>query len=101
MGIVSNCQSGYIELLYAKTGFEKYFDYHLCPGDTNLLKADNIKILAKKCGMNNPVYIGDTHMDEEASNKAGVPFIFAAYGFGKSISPWKIINNIKDIEGVL
>lgn len=101
LGIVSNCQSGYIELLYAKTGFEKYFEYHLCPGDTNLLKADNIKILADKCGMRHPIYIGDTHMDEEASNKAGVQFVFAEYGFGKAISPWKTIKNIKNLKDIL
>ena len=28
------------------------------------------------------VYVGDTAMDQEAAQKAGVPFLHAAYGFG-------------------
>ena len=97
LGIVSNCQSGYIELLYKKTGFDKYFDYQLCPGDTGKLKAENINILAKKCEMKSPIYLGDTHMDEEACKKADVRFVYAAYGFGKANSPWKSIDNVEQL----
>ncbi len=97
LGIVSNCQSGYIELLYEKTGFGSYFKQALCPGDRGLLKADNIKLLAKECNMSNPVYVGDTHMDELACEKAGVRFIHAAYGFGKAVSPWKVINSPSEL----
>ncbi|MCR4657642.1 MAG: HAD family hydrolase [Lachnospiraceae bacterium] len=82
--IVSNCQIGYIELMYEKTGFKKYFKDHLCPGDTGLYKADNINIISEKHGLKRPVYIGDTVMDEEACQKASVPFIHAAYGFGEA-----------------
>ena len=32
--------------------------------------------------LKNPVYVGDTQGDYEACQKAGVPFIFAEYGFG-------------------
>lgn len=85
--IVSNCQAGYVELFYEKTGFEKYFKDHACPGDTGLLKADNILYISKKHDLKNPVYVGDTHMDEEACRKVGVPFVFAAYGFGHGIKP--------------
>lgn len=30
-----------------------------------------------------PVYVGDTAMDQEAARLAGIPFLHAAYGFGK------------------
>ena len=97
----SNCQAGYVELFYRKTGFEKYFKDHLCPGDTGLLKADNIKLIREKYGLENPVYIGDTHMDEEACRKAGVPFVFASYGFGHGIAPDYTIKRIPELLDII
>ena len=99
--VVSNCQAGYVELFYRKTGFEKYFKDHLCPGDTGLLKADNIKLIKEKFDLKNPVYIGDTHMDEEACRKAGVPFVFAAYGFGHGIKPDFTINTLPELMEII
>ena len=84
---MSNCHAGYIELFLKKTGYGKYFMDHVCPGDTDLLKADNIRYITKKHGLTDPIYVGDTHMDEEASRQAQVRFVFAAYGFGHSIAP--------------
>lgn len=95
--IVSNCQSGYIELFYDKTGFSKYFCDQLCPGDSGLLKADNIKLIAKRNGLNSPVYVGDTHMDHEACKVAKVPFVFAAYGFGSTENPDYTISKPSDL----
>lgn len=95
--IVSNCQGGYIELFFRKTGFEKYFKGHLCPGDTNLLKADNILKIKADYGLVNPVYVGDTHMDEEACQKAGVRFAFASYGFGHCVNPDYVINSPSEL----
>ena len=95
--IVSNCQAGYIELFFEKTGLGKYFKDHTCPGDTGLLKAGNIKYIAEKNGLKCPVYVGDTHMDEEACREAGVPFVFASYGFGHGIKPDYVIDALPDL----
>lgn len=81
--IVSNCQAGYIELFLEKTGFAPYITDHLCPGDTGVHKAENIGLICERNNLKNAVYVGDTHMDHEACIKAKVPFVFAAYGFGK------------------
>ncbi|MCR4923749.1 MAG: HAD family hydrolase [Lachnospiraceae bacterium] len=80
--IVSNCQKGYIELFFEKTGLGHYFDKGICPGDTGMLKAENIALIVDRFGLNRPLYVGDTHMDAEACIKAKVPFCFASYGFG-------------------
>lgn len=98
--VVSNCQAGYIELMLEKTGFGKYFKDHVCPGDTNLLKAENILLIAERNGLKNPIYVGDTHMDEEACVKAGVPIVFASYGFGKVEKPDFIIDSPMDLVKV-
>ena len=88
LAIVSNCQAGYIELFLRKSGLEKVFRDHLCPGDEpHLLKADNIRIIANRNGMKNPVYVGDTQMDANACKAAGVPIVYCAYGFGKVENP--------------
>lgn len=95
--IVSNCQAGYIELFLRKLGLEDVFIDHLCPGDTGLLKADNIKIIAQRNNIKNPVYVGDTIMDAKACKEAGVPMVFAAYGFGKVDNPDWTINSFKEL----
>lgn len=90
--IVSNCQSGYIELMMKHLKLEKYVTDHVCPGDTGLLKAENILLMAEKHGIKKPVYVGDTAMDEEACAKADVPIIFASYGFGQVAAPAAVID---------
>lgn len=80
--VVSNCQSGYIEMFCEKTGLGEYFTDHLCPGDTNKLKADNIRTIIEKYELKSPIYVGDTQMDADASRAANCPFVFCRYGFG-------------------
>ena len=82
--IVSNCRAGYIEAFLEAYGYGPLVDDHLCPGDTGLFKADNIRMTVEKWGLKAPVYVGDTDGDEDAAREAGVPFIFAGYGFGKA-----------------
>ncbi|MBQ3967870.1 MAG: HAD family hydrolase, partial [Lachnospiraceae bacterium] len=98
--VVSNCQAGYIELMFEKTGLGKYFDMHYCPDDTGLLKAGNIKKVVRELGLKAPVYVGDTSMDEKACREAGVPFVFAAYGFGNAEDPAAIIERPEDMIGL-
>ncbi len=81
--IVSNCPSGYIERFLAFTGLEKYFEGHLCPGDTGKVKADNIRMIVEQYQLDEAVYLGDTLLDKQSSDEAGVRFIHAAYGFGQ------------------
>ena len=81
--IVSNCQSGYIELVIKKNEMTDFIKDFECFGNTGLSKAENIRLLAERNGLKAPVYVGDTQGDYEACKKAGVPFVWAAYGFGK------------------
>ena len=99
--IVSNCQAGYIELFCEKTGLGKYITDHCCPGDTGLLKADNIKLIAKNNNLKNPVYVGDTQMDANACEAAGVKMIFASYGFGKVKEPDYTIRSFEELLDIL
>lgn len=95
--VVSNCQAGYIELFLEKTGFTPYFTGHLCPGDTGKAKADNIRSIVDTYQLKAPAYIGDTQGDYEACQAAGVPFIFASYGFGQVDTPDYSIEKPSDL----
>ena len=81
--IVSNCQSGYIEVVMEKNGIAEYISDFECFGNTGLLKDENIRLVVKRNNLKAPVYVGDTQGDYEACKKAGIPFIWAAYGFGR------------------
>ena len=81
--IVSNCQSGYIELVMRKNGITEFIKDFECFGDTGRPKDENIFLIIKRNNLQKPVYVGDTQGDFEACKKAGVPFIWAAYGFGR------------------
>jgi len=80
--IVSNCEDGYIEAFLKYYGFERYFKDMECPGRTGLYKAENIRLVIKRNGLRNPLYVGDTKGDKDAAMAAGVPFLHAGYGFG-------------------
>lgn len=80
--IVSNCQSGYIEVFFKISGMEHYFGGHQCYGTKSLPKAENIKDIINDHNLKSPVYVGDTMGDYNAASQAGVPFVFANYGFG-------------------
>lgn len=81
--IVSNSQQGYPELCIEKLGLTDLIQDHLCFGDTGTSKGKTIRALMEKHGITDCAYIGDTQGDYEATVEAGVPFIWAAYGFGE------------------
>ncbi|MDO3641688.1 MAG: HAD family hydrolase [Mucilaginibacter sp.] len=81
--IVSNCQSGYIEVFFKISRMEHYFAGHQCFGTKGQPKAENIKDIVNDHNLTSPVYIGDTMGDYSSATTAGVPFIFCDYGFGK------------------
>lgn len=95
--IVSNCQSGYIELFMRKSGIESYIQDWECFGDTGKGKGENILSLMRRNQITDAVYVGDTQGDYEATQKAQVPFIFAKYGFGQAEGCERAINGIKEL----
>lgn len=95
--IVSNCQCGYIELFMEKAGIKKYISDHECFGNTGRNKGENIKLVIERNNLEDVVYVGDTQGDYEATLVAGVPFIFARYGFGQVENYYKVIDSIKEL----
>lgn len=82
--IVTNAQDGYVQAFYKGSGMEHLFDDMEMYGRTGLLKADNIKLIMKRNGIDKAIYVGDTQLDMTSSDQAGSIFVHAAYGFGRA-----------------
>ena len=98
--IVSNSQCGYPELCMEKLGLTDYISGHLCFGDTGTEKRETIRRLMDRHGITDACYIGDTQGDCDAADQAGIPFIFAAYGFGNPSHYAAKIEKFEDLLGL-
>lgn len=99
--IVSNCQNGYIHITMEKNGIKDFITDWECHGNTGKTKGENIKDIVQRNGLKYPVYVGDTQSDYEACKVAGVPFVWAAYGFGKPESYDYKIDDFANIVKIL
>ena len=95
--IVSNSQRGYPELCIEKLGLGDLISGHLCFGDTGTEKGETIRRLMSRHEITDAVYIGDTQGDCDAAGTAGIPFVFAAYGFGRPDHYDAIIERFEDL----
>lgn len=95
--IVSNCVKGYIESFLKTSGLKDYFDDYESYGNTLLSKGENIKLVIERNNLKSPIYVGDTSGDMEGAKIAGIPFVYAAYGFGKVESFDYKINDISEL----
>ena len=83
--IVSNCQSGYVSAFLEAHRLGGYFCDFEESGRTGKSKSDNIRLIMERNHIDQAVYVGDTAGDQLAARRAGIPFIFAAYGFGEPL----------------
>lgn len=95
--IVSNCQAGYIEAFLEASKLGDYITDFTCPGETGLLKGDNLKLIMKRNHLDSAIYVGDTQGDADACKIAGIPIIYASYGFGSIERPDYTITRFSDL----
>ncbi len=81
--IVSNCEDGYIESFLEYHQVKDLFDDYEYVGRTGKSKGENIKEIIRRNRVDKAAYVGDTQGDIDAADLAGIPFIFASYGFGR------------------
>ena len=94
------CQCGYIEVMLKTSGLAPYIKDHLCFGETLRPKGETIRMLMEKNSLKSPVYVGDTQGDADACKAAGIPFIFAEYGFGDVPDAATRIQRFSDLEKI-
>ena len=95
--VVSNCQSGYIESFIKAHKLSDVFDDIECWGNNLLPKGENNKLIMKRNNITSAVYVGDTAGDEQSARVAGIPFIFAEYGFGEAVKPDYTIKEFSEL----
>jgi phosphoglycolate phosphatase len=95
--IVSNCQDGYIQCFFKAHKLDKYFTDFECSGKTGLAKGENNKIIIQRNSLRNPIFVGDTNGDAESAIVAGIPFVYAKYGFGNVEKYDYVIESFEDL----
>lgn len=80
--IVSNCAQPYLDSFLDYYKLHRYFDDYEMAGRTGKPKGENIKLIIERNNLKKAIYVGDTQGDCNASALAGIPFVFAEYGFG-------------------
>lgn len=99
--IVSNCHSGYIELFLEKYNLDEYITDIECYGNNGNDKGTNIKLITARNELKAPIYVGDTRGDQEAAAYAGVPFVFAAYGYGDVTESTARIDEFRQLVSIV
>ncbi len=100
--MVSNCTRLGLPNFLSFTGLKPYFTDSISFGDNNLEKDRNIALMVERHGLKAPLYIGDTAGDCHSSHAAGVPFVWARYGFGKEVAGYDYaIDSITDLTSIV
>lgn len=95
--IVSNCGDGYIQSFLKAHRMDRYFSDFESAGATNLSKGENNTLIMKRNHITKAVYVGDTAGDAESARLAGIPFIYARYGFGRASEYDYAIEKLPDL----
>lgn len=97
VGIVSNCQSGYIEAFLEHYDLKQFVDATRAFGDFHKEKAENIKDVITENGIEKAIYVGDIYNDYLSAQGANVPFVLARYGF----APFEYDTGIDSVEEII
>lgn len=101
MAVVSNCQEGYIPAFIKSMKMQKYFVDYEEWGRTHLSKAENIRLVMERNGADKAIYVGDIQKDANSAHEAGIPIIFASYGFGEIKDAEATVRSFDELPGLL
>lgn len=101
LGVVSNCQDGYIQCYLGQCGFSELFQDFECAGRTGESKGKNIRRVMARQGITKCWYVGDTQGDCDAAKEADIPFIHAAYGFGTADQSVAVLPSLRDLPAIM
>ena len=99
--MVSNCGPEGLHNFLKFTGLGDRITDTLTHGQTGLPKEGNIQLLMERYSLRSPVYVGDVQGDSDSAHRAGIPMVWAAYGFGKVKDAEYTINSISELPSVL
>lgn len=80
--LVSNCQDWYMHTFLHFSGLAPVLSGVDCNGFSGLPKGEMLRRMKTQYSLKNPIYIGDTSGDENATRRADMGFAHVSYGFG-------------------
>ncbi|MDE6252409.1 MAG: HAD family hydrolase [Lachnospiraceae bacterium] len=98
--IVSNGQSGYIQSFLKAHDLKKYFSDFQNWGDNKVSKGENNKLIISRNNLEKAIYVGDTKGDALSAQTAGIPFVFARYGFGDVDKYDYVIDSFSELKNI-
>lgn len=99
--MASNCGINGLDNFLDYTGLRQYFRDTITFDHTGKGKDYNITLLCTRHALRQPVYVGDTDGDARSCAAAGVPFVWARYGFAHSVSRADyIIDKFSDLKDI-
>ena len=101
MSVVSNCQKDYVRAFLDSMKMHEVFTDYEEWGRSGYLKADNIRLVMQRNNISGAVYVGDIQADADAAAKAGVPCIWASYGFGHIENPAAVLDSFDKLPALL
>lgn len=84
--MVSNCSASGLDNFLDFTGLRPLMVDALSFGTTGCDKDVNMRRLRDVYSLKAPAYVGDVQRDADSTHAAGLPFIWAAYGFGSVLA---------------
>ncbi len=79
--LVSNCDTHTLPIFMSCIGITPFITEAISFGDTHKPKGDNMLLLKEKYHLQHPLYMGDIEADGRETHRAGLPFVYARYGF--------------------
>jgi len=95
--MVSNCFENGLDNFYTFSGLGPMFTDRRTFGSTGCDKDINLLDLKRLYSLKRPVYVGDIQRDCDSTHKAGMEFVWAAYGFGHCSNPDFTIQQFDDL----
>lgn len=95
--LLSNCGVDGLENLMNFLGIRALVTEAVTHGATHRDKNENLTYLSEKYGLRQLVYVGDTEGDCRQTHLAGMPFVFAAYGFGTCSDPDMTVGSFDEL----
>lgn len=96
--LLSNCGVNGLTDMMRHTGITPFVTEAVTFGATQRPKNENMRMLCDKYGLKQAVYVGDTEGDCQQTRLAGLPFVFAAYGFGTCSQPDLAFNSFIEMS---
>ena len=95
--LLSNCGVDGLENLMNFLGIRALVTEAVTHGATQRDKSENLAYLSAKYGVRQLVYVGDTEGDCRQTHLAGMPFVFASYGFGTCADPDMAVGSFDEL----